>query len=93
MSILLLHKPYFVKWSTKGGDGVKMPKNMSTWFMDDNLTGFFFSILQGTIWYSILKFKPMLKIAKMMNYTAMGVGNHDLGAVDVFILSNLLDRD
>ena len=53
----------------------------------------FFSILQGTIWYSILKFKPMLKIAKMMNYTAMGVGNHDLGAVDVFILSNLLDRD
>ena len=34
--LILLHKPYYVKWSTKGGgeSGVKIPKNLSMWFMD-----------------------------------------------------------
>ena len=32
---ILLHKPYLVKLSTKGGGGSKMPKILSTWFMDD----------------------------------------------------------
>ena len=30
---MLLHKPYLVKWSTKGRKGSKMFKKMSTWFM------------------------------------------------------------
>ena len=33
--LILLHKPYYVKWSTKGGgERGKIPKNLSTWFMD-----------------------------------------------------------
>ena len=32
---ILLHKPYLVKLSTKGEGGSKMPKILSTWFMDD----------------------------------------------------------
>ena len=31
---ILLHKPYLVKWSTKG-EGVKNFQKMSTWFMND----------------------------------------------------------
>ena len=31
--IILLHKPYMTKWSKKG-EGVKMFKKLSTWFMD-----------------------------------------------------------
>ena len=31
---ILLHKPYLVKVTTMGG-GVKIPKNLTTWFMDD----------------------------------------------------------
>ena len=31
---MLLHKPYLVKWSTKGGGGSKISKKLSTWFMD-----------------------------------------------------------
>ena len=34
---ILLHKPYLVKVTTKGGGGSKMPKNVTTWFMDDPL--------------------------------------------------------
>ena len=34
---------------------------------------------QHSVWfrYSLLKYKPILEFANMMNYTAMGVGNHD----------------
>jgi len=32
---------------------------------------------QGTIWYSLFKYQPVLEIAQRLNYTAMGVGNHD----------------
>ena len=39
---ILLHKPYLVKWSTKGEGGSKMFKNLSTWFMDDPLYKFLF---------------------------------------------------
>ena len=31
---ILLHKPYFVKMTIKG-EGSKIPKNLTTWFMDD----------------------------------------------------------
>ena len=34
-------------------------------------------LLQGTIWYSLFKYQPVLEIAQRFNYTAMGVGNHD----------------
>ena len=34
-------------------------------------------LLQGTIWYSLFKYQPILEIAQRLNYTAMGVGNHD----------------
>ena len=36
---ILLHKPYFVKVTTKeeGGGGVKIPKILITWFVDDPL--------------------------------------------------------
>ena len=34
-------------------------------------------LLQGTIWYSLFKYQPVLEIAQRLNYTAMGVGNHD----------------
>ena len=36
---MLLHKPYLVKWSTKGEGGQKSPKKLSTWFMDAPLYG------------------------------------------------------
>ena len=32
---ILLHKPYLVKVTTKGGGGSKISKNLTTWFMDD----------------------------------------------------------
>ena len=32
---ILLHKPYLVKVTTKGERGSKMPKKLTTWFMDD----------------------------------------------------------
>ena len=32
---ILLHKPYLVKVTTKGGGGSKIPKILTTWFMDD----------------------------------------------------------
>ena len=38
VSQILLRKPYFVKMITKaqgGKYGSKMPKNLTTWFMDD----------------------------------------------------------
>ena len=31
---ILLHKPYLVKVTTKGGGGSKIPKNVTTWFLD-----------------------------------------------------------
>ena len=37
---IILHKPYFVKWSVKWEEEgrVKMYKKLSTWFMDDPST-------------------------------------------------------
>ena len=32
---------------------------------------------QGTIWYSQFKYEPVAEFANMLNYTAMGLGNHD----------------
>ena len=32
---ILLHKSYLIKVTTKGGGGSKIPKNLTTWFMDD----------------------------------------------------------
>jgi len=32
---------------------------------------------QGTAWYTKLKYGPMVEFGNMLNYTAMGVGNHD----------------
>ena len=32
---------------------------------------------QGTIWYTILKYQPVVALANMLNYTAYTLGNHD----------------
>ena len=32
---------------------------------------------QGTIWYSILKYDPVVTMANLLNYTAYALGNHD----------------
>ena len=32
---------------------------------------------QGTIWYTKFNYEPVAYFAKMLNYTAMGIGNHD----------------
>ena len=32
---------------------------------------------QGTVWYTKFKYKPMIEFGNMLNYTAMGLGNHD----------------
>ena len=32
---ILLHKPYVLMTTKRGGRGVKMSKNLATWFMDD----------------------------------------------------------
>ena len=36
--IILLHKPYLVKVTTKG-EGVEIPKNLTTYFMDEPFQG------------------------------------------------------
>ena len=38
---------------------------------------------QGTIWYTMFKYEPVVEFGNMLNYTAMGLGNHDFddGAV------------
>ena len=42
--------------------------------------------LQGTAWYTKLKYGPMVEFGNMLNYTAMGVGNHDFDdAVEGFV--------
>ena len=39
---------------------------------------FFYTFwLQGTAWYTKLKYGPMVEFGNLLNYTAMGVGNHD----------------
>jgi len=32
---------------------------------------------QGTVWYTEFKYGPMIEFGNLMNFTAMGVGNHD----------------
>merc|ERR1712179_693607 len=32
---------------------------------------------QGTVWYTEFKYAPMIEFGNLMNFTAMGVGNHD----------------
>ena len=32
---------------------------------------------EGTIWYTILKYEPIVALANMLNYTAFSLGNHD----------------
>ena len=34
-------------------------------------------LYQGTIWYTILKYQPVVELANMLNYTAISLGNHD----------------
>jgi len=34
-------------------------------------------VFQGTSWYTKLRYGPMVELGNLMNYTAMGVGNHD----------------
>merc|ERR1712215_610109 len=40
---------------------------------------------QGTMWFSKLKYDPVVKFGNQLNWTAMGLGNHDfdLGATDL----------
>lgn len=32
---------------------------------------------QGTIWYTLLKYKALVDFANMINFTAMSLGNHE----------------
>ena len=32
---------------------------------------------QGTVWYSKFKYRPMIEFGNWLNYSAMGLGNHD----------------
>jgi len=32
---------------------------------------------QGTVWYTKFKYHPMIEFGNLLNYTAMGLGNHD----------------
>ena len=34
-------------------------------------------LYQGTVWYSVFKYAPVVEFGNLMNYTAMGLGNHD----------------
>jgi 2',3'-cyclic-nucleotide 2'-phosphodiesterase (5'-nucleotidase family) len=34
-------------------------------------------IYQGTIWYTLFGYEPVLEFNNLLNYTAMGLGNHD----------------
>ncbi|XP_040564234.1 protein 5NUC [Lepeophtheirus salmonis] len=44
---------------------------------------------QGTIWYSVFKYKAVMEFANMLNYTAMSLGNHefddDLSGIEPFV--------
>ena len=41
---------------------------------------------KGTAWYTKLKYGPMVEFGNLLNYTAMGVGNHDFDdSVDGFV--------
>jgi len=32
---------------------------------------------QGTVWYTKFRYEPMIEFGNILNYTAMGLGNHD----------------
>jgi 2',3'-cyclic-nucleotide 2'-phosphodiesterase (5'-nucleotidase family) len=32
---------------------------------------------QGTMWYTIFKYEPVVEFSNLLNYTAMALGNHD----------------
>ncbi|CAB4062621.1 NT5E [Lepeophtheirus salmonis] len=44
---------------------------------------------QGTIWYSVFKYKAVMEFANILNYTAMSLGNHEfddgLEGIDPFV--------
>jgi len=41
---------------------------------------------QGTAWYTKLRYGPMVEFGNLLNYTAMGVGNHDFDdQIDGFV--------
>ena len=40
-------------------------------------TPFNFRDFLGTVWYSKFKYRPMIEFGNLLNYTAMGLGNHD----------------
>ena len=50
---------------------------------------------QGTMWFSKLKYDPVVKFGNLLNWTAMGLGNHDfdLGAEDLADFSSAVKFD
>merc|ERR1719481_1989597 len=50
---------------------------------------------QGTMWFSEFKYEPVVKFGNILNWTAMGLGNHDfdLGAVDLADFSRQTNFD
>ena len=46
--------------------------------------------LQGTMWFSEFKYEPVVKFGNLLNWTSMGLGNHDfdLGAALYYVLPN-----
>ena len=53
---ILLHKPYLVKVTTKGGEGSKIPKTSNTRFMNDPLDCVMHSTTTNNIFPKINKF-------------------------------------
>ena len=35
------------------------------------------ALFLGTVWYTKFKYHPMIEFGNLLNYTAMGLGNHD----------------
>ena len=50
---------------------------------------------KGTMWFSEFKYEPIVKFGNLLNWTAMGLGNHDfdLGAADLADFSHQTNFD
>ena len=62
-----------------GGLGNSGNARKKTFFFHWRLPLFILNVskTQGTAWYTKLKYGPMVEFGNLLNYTAMGVGNHD----------------
>ena len=55
----------------------KVIRKQSYLLCEWNCECFILHIFLGTVWYSEFKYEPMVEFGNYLNYTAMGLGNHD----------------